>query len=151
MSGPLSATSTHLACCAVFFQGFFRTSLSCAGPTWYVPKWFEQMLICNLLFSQSPAHDIAENYSNLIKSVFLGLYVLSLVPSSPLLTALACLTSYWVPTATLFVFRSAQNVTTFMPPSRWIKTGYAGRGPPCRCRSPPSTLPVPHKIYLELR
>jgi hypothetical protein len=45
---------------------------------------------------KSPAHDIADNYSNLVKSVFLGLFVLALVPASPLLTALACALSYWV-------------------------------------------------------
>jgi hypothetical protein len=49
-----------------------------------------------IVFEQSSAHDIADNYSNLVKSVFLGLFVVALIPSAPLLTALSCLTSYWV-------------------------------------------------------
>mmetsp|Transcript_11372 Transcript_11372/g.22828 ORF Transcript_11372/g.22828 Transcript_11372/m.22828 type:complete len:768 (+) Transcript_11372:268-2571(+) len=44
----------------------------------------------------SPAHDIADSYSNIVKTVFLGLFVLALIPSSPVFTALACLTGYWV-------------------------------------------------------
>ena len=41
-------------------------------------------------------HDIAESYSNIVKTIFLSLFVLHIVPSAPLLTVLACLVSYWV-------------------------------------------------------
>jgi len=44
----------------------------------------------------SPAHDIADSYSNVVKTIFLGLFVLAVVPSAPILTAASCLTSYWV-------------------------------------------------------
>ena len=44
----------------------------------------------------SPMHDIADSYSNTIKTIFLGLFVVVVVPSSPIVMAVSCLTSYWV-------------------------------------------------------
>ena len=41
-------------------------------------------------------HDIADSYSNIVKSIFLSLFVLPIVPSAPLLTTLGCLVNYWV-------------------------------------------------------
>jgi hypothetical protein len=56
-----------------------------------------QLCDCDqLMQTQSATHDIADNYSNIVKTVFLGLFVLALVPSSPFLTAVACLVGYWV-------------------------------------------------------
>ena len=69
----------------------------------------------------SPAHDIADSYSNIVKTLFVGLFVLPVVPSSLLLTAIGCSFAYWVDKQSLLRVWSCH---THSKPAKWVAWGF---------------------------
>ena len=69
----------------------------------------------------SPAHDIADSYSNVVKTLFVGLFVLPVIPSSLLLTAVGCSLTYWVDKQSLLRVWSCH---THSKPAKWVAWGF---------------------------
>ena len=89
-----------------FFDGF-RRSLSRFLPNQVLMNWAHL----------SPAHDIADSYSNIVKTVFIGLFTLPVIPSSLLFTSVGCCIAYWVDKQSLLRVWSCH---THSKPAKWV-------------------------------
>ena len=78
-----------------FFGPVFRYCQPYNTTKRFLARWLGSQDLMNSVFVADVV-DLADCYSNLIKSVFVGLFYSALVPSAPLITCLACLLTYWV-------------------------------------------------------